>query len=106
MRQALLTLFIISIFNCCNNDVGEYKYTTAFVDSTKHIHWGKGYYKLRVFYSFLINETKVHGVYDHKLEMAYTSKYEKGDSTLIRYNINNINESKLIKATFKMRKRQ
>lgn len=106
IRKTVFILFTCSvvILGCDGNRSKNYNYTTGHVDSTQHIHWGKGYYKLKVYYTFQRGDTVLNGIYVHKMEKAYTAKYEQGDSVLVRYNSVDYKESEIIKITDKKRK--
>lgn len=96
---ALLTLMVILL--CCGRkEIETPSYTTGYVDSTRHIHWGKGFYKLQVYYRFSADGSVISDIYEHKLERSYTSKYKTGDSVLVQYDKEDVENSKIIKIIF------
>ena len=103
MKKALfITFILIIIINSCNISNGnKYVYTIAYVDSTKKIHWGKGLFKQRVFYSFFIDTLKVKSVWDYRLVHAYSSKFGIGDSIFIRYKHDHPEQSEIIDVAYK-----
>lgn len=106
MKRFPSIAFILALlFLSCNNTSSErYVYTTAHVDSTKKIHWGKGFYKQRVFYCFYIDTLKVNSVWDFKLGRSYSSRFATGDSVYIRYELDDPKQSEIIKVVFKKKK--
>lgn len=101
-----LCIFFLSfmILGCTSKDAKNYSYSTGHVDSTKHVHAFKGYYKLQVYYTFVANNKEYKGEYVHKLEKSYTAKYEMGDSILVKFNTKKPRESTIIRITDKKRK--
>lgn len=106
MKRCLFLVTIMSFlfFNCSNLDSKKYGYSIAHVDSTKRIHWGKGFYKLRVFYSFKIDTINVESVYDHKLGRSYSARFAVGDSVFIKYDKDVPEKSEIIKVVYKKQK--
>lgn len=92
--------FVVILTGCGRKEIETPSYTTGYVDSTKHIHWGKGFYKLRVYYSFSADGSVISDMYEHKLERSYTSKYKAGDSVLVKYDKEDVENSRIIKITF------
>lgn len=104
-RFLFIAFFLVFVFLSCNNvSSGKYVYTIAHVDSTKKIHWGKGFYKQRVFYCFYIDTLKVNSVWDFKLGRSYSLRFAIGDSVYIRYELNDPEQSEIIKVAFKKKK--
>ncbi len=103
MNRALhfLTFILLTtVFGCSRATIDNPDYIIAHVDSTRHIHWGRGFYKLKVYYSFQETEVTFTGVYEHKLEKAYTSKYEPGDSVLVKFDSEKPDNNELIKIVY------
>jgi hypothetical protein len=76
----------------------RYEENIARVSETKFVHWGRGYYKLRVFYEFEDNDS----IYkrDNFTKGLYASiyvrkRYKEGDSVIIKYPKGKPNKSKL-----------
>jgi len=65
----------------------EYEYSTAHIYETKFVHWGQGYYKLKIFYEFEYNDSiykgadKTAGLY----RIYGRKRYREGDSILVIY---------------------
>ena len=92
------------LFGCSGGKIDEPQYVVGHVDSTHRTHWGKGYFKIHVYYSFTVKNKKVSSKHIHKLGRSYTSSYEKGDSILVAYDKNDLEKSKVLKITEKKRK--
>ena len=104
MRLLYKVLFILLVCSCnstpkeINNPIQQ----QCLVDSTKRIHWGKGYYKLYVFYTVKVNDNKFPSYFIHKLETSTSAAYHKGDSIIIKYNKLDPSESTIIAKKVKL----
>ena len=96
----LFLTFFTFICGCSRTTIDNPDYVVAHVDSTRHIHWGRGYYKLRVYYSFPRKTSIFNGVYENKLERSYTATYEAGDSVLVKFDSENPKYNELIKIIY------
>ena len=90
MRQITnfkVTIFIFLFFLLSNGCKKEYEYTSAYIYETKFVHWGKGYFKLKVFYEFEYNDSIYKGA--DKTEGLYKiygrKRYREGDKIMIKY---------------------
>lgn len=75
---------LTALFGC--KDKTNYKSVKAVVIDTKHLHWGKGYYELEVYYQYFngIDTVTGHSTASGK-ERSYTAKYIPGDSLKIGF---------------------
>jgi hypothetical protein len=98
---------LIALLCCCERgkpSIEESRYTSAHVDSTLHVHWGRGFYKLRVFYTFNVGYKEVNGIDDYGKERSYSASLETGDSVLVVYDHIDVSNSRIVKTTYKKRK--
>jgi len=93
MRRVLVVLFLFCS-SCKEKD--KYVHKVAYVDSTKHVHRGQGFYKLYVYYSLKDQGQVVNSIYVHKLEQIWSATYWPGDSIHIGYNREEPNKSYII----------
>lgn len=97
----IITFILPQLPGCSTNKEKRHLSTAAIVTETKHRYWGKGYYKLDVYYKFyngkdsIIGQTTASG-----LENSYTSKYIPGDSLLISYNQDDTSDTYIIKKIY------
>ena len=101
--RVIWLLSLLFLLSCGSDTISNPKYVVGRVDSTNHVHWGKGLYKLKVHYTFQVPDSMVSNVYVHKLEKAYTARYETGDSVLVEYDGGNPNTSRIVKIAKKGR---
>lgn len=100
IRYFLILALLINA-SCNENKVMEYKYAIACVTKTHSIHQGYSFYKLMVYYEFTYNKKRYKGKYkDNNLSQIYSRKYSQGDSILIKFPKNRINESVIIKRKY------
>ena len=80
-------IFIILILLLNIGCKKEYEYTSAYIYETKFVHWGAGYFKLKVFYEFEYNDSIYRG--DSKTYGLYKAgggkRYREGDKVMIKY---------------------
>lgn len=85
----------------CNDKSIEYQYTTAFVFKTEPIHWGRGFYKLLVYYEFHYNNKVYQDKYkDNRLAHIYGMRFNEGDSVIIKFPKGNIEKSTIVKRIY------
>lgn len=66
----------------------EYEENTASIYETKFVHFGKGYYKLRVFYEFEYNDSIYKGDDFTKglyANVCVRNRYKEGDRVIVKY---------------------
>jgi len=106
----VLTLIILSIFLFLLLCVGcekEYEYTSAYIYETKFVHWGGGYFKLKVFYEFEYNDSiykgdyKTEGLYKGLYKIKAWKRYEEGDKVMIKYPKGKPEKSEVTRYKFK-----
>ncbi len=75
--------------------------TNAFVYEVDKKHWGKGFYNLTIHYVYELGNEKFKGEFkpDEKVR-NYSSKWIIGDSVLIKYNLDKIEENRFIKKSY------
>ena len=87
---------IIAFILLCTGCKREYEYSTAYIYETKFVHWGRGFYKLKIFYEFEYKDSiyrgdeKTHGLY----QIFGRKNYREGDSILVKYPKGKPNKSK------------
>lgn len=87
MQSALKIIILLLLLGCSTNKEKKYISTIAVVTEIDYRHWGKGYFKLDVYYKYFNGIDSVIGqTIEDGLERSYTSKYIPGDSILIGYN--------------------
>lgn len=88
--------------NCKRHeDFTNSKLTKAHVIEVKKKHWGKGFYKLTVLYEYQIGNENYEGEFVPEGKVRnYSLIWIAGDSILIKYNIDKLNESKFVKRTY------
>lgn len=90
------------ILSCTNDDIDDPRYVLAHVDSTKHVHWGRGFYKLKVYCSFRLSDSLYTSeFFIDKLEKSFTSTILEGDSVLIKYDNSNPRKTEFVKIAHK-----
>lgn len=93
-------LIIILILFGCRNEV-DYKPAKAIVIKTEHRHWGKGNFKLEVYYKYFNGtDTVINQVTAKGMERSYTAKYIIGDSLLIGFNPSDSSDSYISKKIY------
>ncbi len=97
-----ILIFLTLTLNCKNqNDFKNYKLTNAYVYEVQKKHWGKGFYNLTIQYEYQIENKKFKGEFKPEGKVRnYSSKWLIGDSVLIKYNPDSIEESKFIERIF------
>ncbi len=93
-------LALVFLFSC-ETGLKEFIYETAYVKETQHIHVGKGFYKLRVTYVYIVNDSQYIGSFEHKYERRYTAKYSPGDSVRIKYDKEQPENSEFVELVYK-----
>jgi len=82
----------------------EYEYTSAYIYETKFVHWGRGYFRLRVFYEFEYNDSIykrdnfTEGLYENNYSRG---KYQLGDKVMIKYPKGKPEKSEVTRYKFK-----
>ena len=82
-KSVFFVVFLLLSVSCKK----EYEYSTAYIYETKFVHWGQGYYKLKISYAFEYNDSIYKGVDKTPgLYQIYGRKrYREGDSILVVY---------------------
>jgi len=100
-KKSIFVIFVLLLSAGCKK---EYKYCTAYIYDAKFVHWGRGYYKLRVFYEFEYNDSiykndnNTKGLYQNN----WTRKrYKEGDSILIQYPKGKPSKSEVVRLIYK-----
>ncbi|QTE21053.1 hypothetical protein [Polaribacter cellanae] len=100
--KKLMGLYIIlNVLFSCTKDKKVLRTIGTRIDSTKMIHWGKGFYKTRIYYNFTYSGKNYKCSYkSNKLTRSHDYIYSKGDSILISFPISNPKDSKVLKKIF------
>ncbi|MCD6659957.1 MAG: hypothetical protein LT105_07340 [Lentimicrobium sp.] len=98
----ILTAYVF--WGCKNVGRTDYNFASARIDSTRMIHWGRGFYMQRVYFSFNIDTVKYNCIDDYKLGYAYSGFFSSGDSALVKYSNKKPEESKIVKLVYKKRR--
>jgi len=81
-----ITVSFILLFTNCHQT--EYEYKDAIVDKASYNHWGRGYYKLKVFYSFKLKD-KIYNGEDYPKDLYRPTgkwkRYDVGDTIIIKF---------------------
>lgn len=81
----------------------KYFAADAIVVETKHIHWGKGYYNLDVYYRYYNgNDTVVGNSVPKGKEEIHTARYIVGDSVRVGFNPNDVSDTYIIRKIYSM----
>ena len=102
MRAVIL---VIALFALMTLSCEEKKYLAAdaIVVETKHIHWGKGYYNLDVYYRYYNGtDTTIGNSISKGKEEVHTARFIKGDSVRIGFNPNDRLDSYIIRKIYSM----
>jgi len=100
LRKGICGIFFLLLCVGCKK---EYEYTSADIYETKFVHWGRGYFKLKVFYEFEYNdsiykgENKTYGLY----KITGVKRYREGDKIMIKYPKGKPNKSEVTRYRFK-----
>ena len=79
----------------------NYNLTIAYVYDVQKVHWGKGFYNLTVHYEYEVEGVINKGKFEPEGKVrSYSGKWIIGDSVLIKYNTDNIRESKYIRRSY------
>ena len=104
-KLAIVVLLFLLSPSCLRNYV-EYEENVACVYETKFVHWGRGYFKLKVFYEFEYNDSVYKG--DNLTKGLYQiygrKRYQEGDRIIIKYpkgmpNKSEVTNRKIVKKT-------
>jgi hypothetical protein len=96
--KLLMFCFCIIFSNSCVEKKETYIVIGTKIDSTNLSHWGKGYYKTIIHYSFIYENKSYESSYKAKtLTRAYNYFYSKGDSILISFPKSKPYDSKVLK---------
>ena len=101
-------IFVIVLFLLSISCKREYEYSTAYIYETKFVHWGRGFYRLRVLYEFEYNDSiykgndKTPGLYQSNYNVRH---YNEGDSILVKYPKGKPHKSKRANNIVKTKKR-
>ena len=108
-RCFLTSVVIILILQLCLSSCKrEYEYNTAYVYKTGMYHWGRGFFKLRIHYSFECNDSiyqgcvKTPGLYEYKSESL--GRFKVGDTVFVKYPAGKPEKSEL--ANYKVRRKK
>ena len=101
-------IFIIAFLLLSIGCKREYEYSMACIQETKFVHWGRGYYKLRIFYEFEYSDSTCKGDdFTPGLYKIYGRKhYNEGDSVLVKFPKGKPNESERANNIIKTKKRK
>ncbi len=84
----LISISFIQLFTNCHQK--EYEYKDAIVYKASYNHSGRGYYKLKVFYSFKLKEKTYNGE-DYPEDLYRPTgkwkRYDVGDTIIIKFPI-------------------
>lgn len=88
----------------CSHEKKEWIYQKACVTNITYRHWGRGNYKIQLHCRFEHKGDKVNSCYElENLYMCKSSIYNVGDTILIVFNKDNVQETKFIKRTYNTR---
>ena len=102
-KKIITFIVLLQLLLCsCNK---EYEYKTAYVYKTQFVHWGCGYYKLKIYYSFEYHDSiynsdvKTPGTY----EIYGRKRFLEGDSVFIKVPVGKPEKSEL--ANYKVKRK-
>jgi ribosomal protein S17 len=102
-KKSIFVIIVLILSVGCQK---EYEYNVAYVnDDAKYIHWGRGFYKLKVSYEFKYYDS-IYKKYDNPTKGLYNynyknKKYYKGDSILIQYPKGKPSKSEVVRLIYK-----
>lgn len=97
----ILSLFFLFSAQSCKKNPEDYQYCVARIYKTQPAHWGRGYYKLTIFYEFSYDGTLYQQTYkDNRLAKIYAVRFDEGDSVLIKFPREKIHKSTIVKRTY------
>jgi hypothetical protein len=101
LKKSICFIVFLLLSVCCKK---EYEYSTACIYETKFVHWGRGYYKLKIFYEFDYNDSTYKG--DEETPGLYQiygrKKFREDDSVFIKYPKGKPNKNEL--ANYKVKR--
>jgi len=100
----IIVILMFLFISCTSRTRLNNEYATAHIDSTKKIHWGRGFFKQRVYYTFYLDTLRFNCINDFKLGYSYSGLFSPGDSALVNYNDKKPEESEIVKLVYKKRK--
>ena len=80
-----------------------YEYTSAYIYETKFVHWGRGYFRLRVFYEFEYNDStyKRDNFTEGLYKITGRKRYKEGDKVMIKFPKGKPEKSEVTRYKFK-----
>jgi hypothetical protein len=100
LKKSIFVIFVLLLSAGCKK---KYEYSTAYIYDTKFVHWGRGYFKLRVFYEFEYNDSIYKN--DNNTKGLYypfsRKRYREGDSILIQYPKGKPSKSEVVRLIYK-----
>ena len=97
-KRLLVFCFYIFFFNSCVEKKESYVVVGTKIDSTNLNHWGKGFYKTIIHYSFTYENKSYKNSYKAKnLTRVYNSFYSKGDAIIISFPKSKPYDSKVLR---------
>lgn len=102
-RYIILILFLQLFCSSCQK---EYEYNTAYIYKTQFVHIGRGFYKLKIYYSFeyhdsiFTNYCNTPGLY----EITARKRFREEDSVFVKYPVGKPEKSELANYIVKRKK--
>lgn len=106
MRYYKLILLILFMFSLSCGTNNQFEYRNAIVNKAVYNHWGKGYYRLRIFYSFSINNKLYYGEGNYEGLIRPINNWKPcvpGDTIIVKYQKDNPKKNYFLKLKKKIK---